>query len=52
MFPFADGVEAAIAAGASAIIQPGGSLRDAAVIEAADRAGAAMVFTGRRHFWH
>jgi phosphoribosylaminoimidazolecarboxamide formyltransferase/IMP cyclohydrolase len=52
MFPFADGVEAAIAAGASAIIQPGGSLRDAAVIEAADRAGAAMIFTGRRHFWH
>jgi phosphoribosylaminoimidazolecarboxamide formyltransferase/IMP cyclohydrolase len=52
LFPFADGVEAAIAAGATAIIQPGGSLRDAEVIAAADRAGAAMVFTGRRHFWH
>jgi phosphoribosylaminoimidazolecarboxamide formyltransferase/IMP cyclohydrolase len=52
LFPFADGVEAAIEAGATAIIQPGGSLRDAEVIAAADRAGAAMVFTGRRHFWH
>jgi phosphoribosylaminoimidazolecarboxamide formyltransferase/IMP cyclohydrolase len=52
LFPFADGVEAAIAAGATAIIQPGGSLRDAEVIAAADSAGAAMVFTGRRHFRH
>jgi phosphoribosylaminoimidazolecarboxamide formyltransferase/IMP cyclohydrolase len=52
LFPFADGVEAAIEAGATAIIQPGGSLRDAEVIAAADRASAAMVFTGRRHFWH
>jgi len=52
LFPFPDGVEAAIAAGATAIIQPGGSVRDKEVIEAADRAGAAMVFTGRRHFRH
>jgi phosphoribosylaminoimidazolecarboxamide formyltransferase/IMP cyclohydrolase len=52
LFPFADGVEAAIAAGATAIIQPGGSMRDAEVIAAADRAGAAMVCTGHRHFWH
>ena len=52
LFPFADGVEAAIAAGATAIIQPGGSLRDAEVIAAADNAGATMVFTGRRHFRH
>jgi phosphoribosylaminoimidazolecarboxamide formyltransferase/IMP cyclohydrolase len=52
LFPFADGVEAAIKAGATAIIQPGGSVRDAEVIAAADAAGAAMVFTGRRHFRH
>jgi phosphoribosylaminoimidazolecarboxamide formyltransferase/IMP cyclohydrolase len=52
LFPFADGVEAALAAGATAIIQPGGSVRDADVIAAADAAGAAMVFTGRRHFRH
>lgn len=52
LFPFADGVEAALAAGATAIIQPGGSVRDAEVIAAANRGGAAMVFTGRRHFWH
>ncbi|MFV9504846.1 MAG: bifunctional phosphoribosylaminoimidazolecarboxamide formyltransferase/IMP cyclohydrolase [Oscillochloridaceae bacterium umkhey_bin13] len=52
LFPFADGVEAALAAGATAIIQPGGSVRDAEVIAAADAAGAAMVFTGRRHFRH
>ena len=51
-FPFADGLEAALAAGATAAIQPGGSMRDAEVIEAADRAGAAMVLTGRRHFRH
>ncbi len=51
-FPFADGLEAAIAAGATAVIQPGGSVRDAEVIEAADRAGIAMVFTGMRHFRH
>ena len=51
-FPFADGLEAALAAGATAVIQPGGSMRDAEVIAAADRSGAAMVFTGRRHFRH
>jgi phosphoribosylaminoimidazolecarboxamide formyltransferase/IMP cyclohydrolase len=51
-FPFADGLEAAIAAGATAVIQPGGSIRDAEVIAAADRAGVAMVFTGMRHFRH
>lgn len=52
LFPFADGVETALAAGATAIIQPGGSVRDNDVIAAADAAGAAMVFTGRRHFRH
>ncbi len=51
-FPFADGLEAAIAAGATAVIQPGGSIRDAEVIAAADSAGLAMVFTGMRHFRH
>jgi phosphoribosylaminoimidazolecarboxamide formyltransferase / IMP cyclohydrolase len=51
-FPFADGLEAAIAAGATAVIQPGGSIRDAEVIAAADAAGIAMVFTGMRHFRH
>jgi phosphoribosylaminoimidazolecarboxamide formyltransferase/IMP cyclohydrolase len=51
-FPFADGLLAAADAGASAIIQPGGSLRDAEVIEAADARGLAMVFTGVRHFRH
>ncbi len=51
-FPFADGVEAAAAAGASAVIQPGGSVRDDEVIAAADRLGLAMVFTGMRHFRH
>jgi phosphoribosylaminoimidazolecarboxamide formyltransferase/IMP cyclohydrolase len=51
-FPFADGIEAALAAGATAVIQPGGSMGDAEVIAAADRAGAAMVVTGRRHFRH
>jgi phosphoribosylaminoimidazolecarboxamide formyltransferase/IMP cyclohydrolase len=51
-FPFADGLEATIAAGATAVIQPGGSIRDAEVIEAADAAGVAMVFTGMRHFRH
>jgi phosphoribosylaminoimidazolecarboxamide formyltransferase / IMP cyclohydrolase len=51
-FPFADGLEAAIAAGATAVIQPGGSIRDAEVIAAADLAGIAMVFTGMRHFRH
>jgi phosphoribosylaminoimidazolecarboxamide formyltransferase / IMP cyclohydrolase len=51
-FPFSDGLEAAIAAGASAVIQPGGSIRDPEVIAAADRAGIAMVFTGIRRFRH
>jgi phosphoribosylaminoimidazolecarboxamide formyltransferase/IMP cyclohydrolase len=51
-FPFKDGVEAIIQAGATAIIQPGGSVRDAEVIEAADAAGIAMVATGMRHFRH
>lgn len=51
-FPFADGLEAAVAAGATAVIQPGGSIRDQEVIAAADAAGVAMVFTGMRHFRH
>ena len=51
-FPFADGLLAAAAAGATAVIQPGGSLRDEEVIDAADEAGLAMVFTGMRHFRH
>ncbi|HVK91538.1 MAG TPA: bifunctional phosphoribosylaminoimidazolecarboxamide formyltransferase/IMP cyclohydrolase, partial [Mycoplana sp.] len=50
--PFADGLLSAIAAGATAVIQPGGSMRDAEVIAAADDAGVAMVFTGMRHFRH
>ena len=51
-FPFADGLLAAAEAGATAIIQPGGSMRDKEVIEAADEKGLAMVFTGLRHFRH
>ena len=51
-FPFADGLLAAAEAGATAVIQPGGSMRDAEVIAAADEAGLAMVFTGMRHFRH
>ena len=51
-FPFADGLEAAIEAGASSIIQPGGSIRDNEVINAANEAGLAMIFTGMRHFKH
>jgi phosphoribosylaminoimidazolecarboxamide formyltransferase/IMP cyclohydrolase len=51
-FPFPDGPQLAIDAGVTAIIQPGGSVRDQLVIEAVDRAGVAMVFTGRRHFRH
>jgi len=51
-FPFPDGVEEIAKAGATAIIQPGGSVRDQEVIEAADRMGLAMVFTGIRHFRH
>jgi len=51
-FPFPDGLQAIAEAGATAVIQPGGSMRDAEVIEAADEAGLAMVFTGMRHFRH
>ncbi|HXH03809.1 MAG TPA: bifunctional phosphoribosylaminoimidazolecarboxamide formyltransferase/IMP cyclohydrolase [Candidatus Competibacteraceae bacterium] len=51
-FPFRDGIDAAAAAGITAVIQPGGSLRDAEVIAAADEHGLAMVFTGMRHFRH
>jgi phosphoribosylaminoimidazolecarboxamide formyltransferase/IMP cyclohydrolase len=51
-YPFADGLLAAIAAGATAVIQPGGSMRDEEVIAAADEHGVAMVFTGVRHFRH
>jgi phosphoribosylaminoimidazolecarboxamide formyltransferase/IMP cyclohydrolase len=51
-FPFPDGLETVAAAGATAVIQPGGSVRDAEVIDAANRLGVAMVFTGIRHFRH
>ena len=51
-FPFRDGLDAIAQAGATAIVQPGGSVRDAEVIAAADEHGLAMVFTGRRHFRH
>ena len=51
-FPFRDGVDAIARAGASAVVQPGGSLRDGEVIAAADEHGMAMVFTGKRHFRH
>ena len=51
-FPFADGLLTAAEAGATAVIQPGGSMRDDEVIAAADEAGLAMVFTGMRHFRH
>ncbi|MDP8927839.1 MAG: bifunctional phosphoribosylaminoimidazolecarboxamide formyltransferase/IMP cyclohydrolase [Actinomycetota bacterium] len=51
-FPFRDGPDAAAAAGVTAIVQPGGSLRDAEVVAAADERGIAMIFTGRRHFRH
>jgi len=51
-FPFPDGVEEIAKAGATAVIQPGGSVRDQEVIEAADRLGLAMIFTGVRHFRH
>jgi phosphoribosylaminoimidazolecarboxamide formyltransferase/IMP cyclohydrolase len=51
-FPFRDGVDTAVAAGAAAIAQPGGSVGDEKVVAAADEAGVAMVFTGRRHFRH
>ncbi|MBZ5943266.1 bifunctional phosphoribosylaminoimidazolecarboxamide formyltransferase/IMP cyclohydrolase, partial [Weissella cibaria] len=51
-FPFADGMLACIEAGATAVVQPGGSMRDDEVIKAADEHGIAMVFTGTRHFRH
>lgn len=51
-FPFPDGIEEAAKAGATAIIQPGGSVRDTEVIAAASRLGLAMLFTGVRHFKH
>jgi phosphoribosylaminoimidazolecarboxamide formyltransferase/IMP cyclohydrolase len=51
-FPFPDGIEAAAKAGVTAVIQPGGALRDQKVIEAADAAGLAMIFTSVRHFRH
>jgi phosphoribosylaminoimidazolecarboxamide formyltransferase/IMP cyclohydrolase len=51
-FPFADGPELAIQAGVTAVIQPGGSVRDDEVVAAAEAAGVTMVFTKRRHFRH
>ena len=51
-FPFRDGLDAVAAAGATAVVQPGGSVKDAEVIAAADDHGLAMVFTGFRHFRH
>ena len=51
-FPFPDGLLAVAEAGATAVIQPGGSVNDQKVIDAADEAGLAMVFTGMRHFRH
>ena len=50
--PFRDGLDAIAASGATAVVQPGGSVKDAEVIAAADEYGLAMVFTGRRHFRH
>ena len=51
-FPFRDGLDAVADAGATAVVQPGGSVRDAEVIAAADERGLTMVFTGKRHFRH
>jgi phosphoribosylaminoimidazolecarboxamide formyltransferase/IMP cyclohydrolase len=51
-FPFRDGIDNAAKVGITAVIQPGGSMRDSEVIAAADEAGIAMVFTGMRHFRH
>jgi len=51
-FPFPDGIEEAAAAGVTAVIQPGGSVRDEEVISAVDRLSLAMIFTGHRHFRH
>ena len=51
-FPFADGLESLTAAGVTAVVQPGGSVRDAEVIDAANAAGIVMMLTGERHFRH
>ena len=51
-FPFSDGLEVVANAGATAVVQPGGSVKDSEVIAAADEHGITMVFTGRRHFRH
>jgi len=51
-FPFRDGLDAAAQAGITAVIQPGGSIRDAEIIKAADEHGLAMIMTGMRHFRH
>jgi phosphoribosylaminoimidazolecarboxamide formyltransferase/IMP cyclohydrolase len=51
-FPFPDGLEVLIEAGVSAVVQPGGSIRDDQAIEAANKAGITMYFTGTRHFFH
>jgi phosphoribosylaminoimidazolecarboxamide formyltransferase/IMP cyclohydrolase len=51
-FPFRDGIDAAAAAGITAVIHPGGSMRDEEIIAAADEHGIAMLFTGMRHFRH
>jgi phosphoribosylaminoimidazolecarboxamide formyltransferase/IMP cyclohydrolase len=51
-FPFRDGIDAAAAAGVTAVVQPGGSVRDDEVLAAADEHGLAMLFTGERHFRH
>jgi phosphoribosylaminoimidazolecarboxamide formyltransferase/IMP cyclohydrolase len=52
MFPFRDSVDEAARAGATAIVQPGGSIRDKEVVQAANEADIAMIFTGMRHFRH
>ena len=51
-FPFADGLEILLEAGVTAIVQPGGSVRDDEVVDAATKAGVTMYFTGERHFYH
>ncbi len=51
-FPFADGLQLLLQAGVSAVVQPGGSVRDSEVIDAAQAAGVTMYFTGTRHFFH
>jgi phosphoribosylaminoimidazolecarboxamide formyltransferase/IMP cyclohydrolase len=51
-FPFPDGLEVLIDAGVSAVVQPGGSIRDNVVIEAAEKAGLTLYLTGTRHFYH